>query len=991
MRTKLPWFLIVAVLLVTWIAWRGVGGGSALPQAGVVGEGIGAADSSPAGRAEPPAGEELPDEGERRNVSDAANELVPQASHPTHRVTGQVVDDARFPVAGARVALGTLDAPLAVSRTSDDGSFELLVDHEPSGRYETTIIRAESMDGRCALQRAALFRTIDDEPLDVDAGSLVLGPAHELSVRVTHAGSPVPHASVEVHVGHARLSLATSETDALGELQLDALPTGAVHLVARHADSVGAAKLMVPDQRLIEIQLDAGLVARFEMIDAATAEPVVGAEIALYELAVVPAALPSELPTLGDNEYVTHLLLREIAGVTDDEGRAEVRDLLPGVRYRYAVRAGGYVDVPLGRAQLPQLLLGDERNEIDLQPSSGRRVTWPIVAGDLPVPADGTPLQLRWRPGSYVVDPEPPLPIDARVVKGRVVAQGVIGRCQLLATTPDGAQAHLYVEAEATAGSETSFHASRRIEVLVRDARGAPLAGQTIVVVNQGNNELCEPVRTGQDGVARLEGLTPVLATVGLRPGQQARGPGSPIGTVDLEQGDGRLEVTWSPPARSRARLRFSIDGSPRLPGQFQLGGRCAPRVLEEHPESGQLTIDFETPDDGLSAEVFIQSALYRTARAELTVPADGSEASAHIELWRACVLSVRVDRTGSDHIAILPQHYDEEQARWVGSLYRGRSYPNGPGDGFLFKTTGPGRWRASDEKSGLTSEEVLIEVGDTLREVVLDLASQEWVSGRVEAQEQGQLGRVRVALQRGSETVLYAAPSEWSSLTSVAVVNGAFRIRVPSDEEVGLVALHPWLVQEGGAALLRGGRDGVVLRLVEGDGVVMSVPQLDPRRGAVRIARYAPGSATSADARPIAWHQAAFDGDVLRCALPSGKWTLLVDPGDEYAPLAIRDVEIDGTTRLPAAQFSRGSSVRVKLLTAPGSDSPRISIFATRLDLPQLRRIMNSGGEPEPELHGLGPGLYSIRYGTILGDDRAEHEVEVDGVNDVEFELDLR
>ena len=147
-----------------------------------------------------------------------------------------------------------------------------------------------------------------------------------------------------------------------------------------------------------------------------------------------------------------------------------------------------------------------------------------------------------------------------------------------------------------------------------------------------------------------------------------------------------------------------------------------------------------------------------------------------------------------------------------------------------------------------------------------------------------------------------------------------------------------------------------------------------------MRIARHV----GDPDDTPAAWHHVTIVDGIGRCHMPAGTWTLWIDARG-FAPLVMRDVRIDGATDLPRAVFSEGSSVRVHILVSEGQAPPRIAVFATHLGRPEYGRIINSGGEEYVTLPGLGPGRFNIRYESVLT------EIEVDGAQNFEFDLDLR
>src|SRR6185436_17436171 len=119
------------------------------------------------------------------------------------------------------------------------------------------------------------------------------------------------------------------------------------------------------------------------------------------------------------------------------------------------------------------------------------------------------------------------------------------------------------------------------------------------------------------------------------------------------------------------------------------------------------------------------------------------------------------------------------------------------------------------------------------------------------------------------------------------------------------------------------------------------------------------------------------------------GRATLWIDAGREYAPLVLADVEIaEGLTDLGTAKFSRGSSLRVRQSVKEGQAAARIYVSARREQAPAYFRDLNSGGEAITVLSGLEAGFYTVSYGPIMAGKRSEQQLEIDGVSDVEFEL---
>jgi hypothetical protein len=787
----------------------------------------------------------------------------------------------------------------------------------------------------------------------------------------------------------------------------------------------------VPEESAVAVALESLGSAEVIVVDARTGKGVADAVVAVTDTVSVPARLPGQerwfyahaeapkgarsafVPTGLPGEQRSFRVLGEFGlalGVTrahtDAHGRASIEGLFPGARTEVRVEAAGYASFPPPRSGGAPVEAGGPPVQIELEPLDVRTLRWPIVAGEVPPPTDGTTIRFRHYPGSYRPGQEPPPPADGRMQGTTLVVDQVLGSANFIAAAPDGALAVLWCDPRADLGPETSFHKSRRIDVLVRDGQGDPVAGAQAIARDQGNREMCGWVSAGADGVALLEGLTVGKLDVYVR-GPGAGDHGTRAGSVDLDGGDARLEVTV--PATVRARLTLLVDGAPGLPGQFELRARPrnfefrAPRgarVVGEDPARGELLLELEHSGQERSVEVEVSAVGFSTASVTFELPPDGREASARLALERATVLVAQVMRPEEGRVGILPQRFDPELGTWRAApelgVDRGLSEPNGPGGAFIFGGLTPGRWRVIDERSGAGSEALAVVEGDREVQVLLDLSTVEWVSGRIELDDPKELlnARVRVIDPMAPMADRWAGwrpgsiPPEGASTR-----DGSFRVKVPGDREVTVVAWHPWLSPdpERGAVTLRGGRggrDGLVLRLTAADELRLALPGLRPGVRAIRIARYS----GEPKATPLEWHYAPVADGVARCAMPRGTWTLWVDPKAGFRPFVLRDVSIEGVTEQPPVQLEAGSSVRVRIRVPEGQSFPRIAVFASRLDLPEYGRDLNSGGEEVAVLPGIGPGRFRLRFAPIMGGvEWSERELVLDGTCDVDLELDLR
>ena len=70
---------------------------------------------------------------------------------------------------------------------------------------------------------------------------------------------------------------------------------------------------------------------------------------------------------------------------------------------------------------------------------------------------------------------------------------------------------------------------------------------------------------------------------------------------------------------------------------------------------------------------------------------------------------------------------------------------------------------------------------------------------------------------------------------------------------------------------------------------------------------------------------------------------------------------------------------------------APRLYVGAWFEGLPALERGLNSGGEVLVELPGLPAGRYEVRIFRIMGTPEPLRDLIVNGIQDVDWTLDLR
>jgi hypothetical protein len=749
--------------------------------------------------------------------------------------------------------------------------------------------------------------------------------------------------------------------------------------------------VFVPEEREVAVQLE--LLGQIDVIvtDSSTGAGVANAELSVSEMIFVPAPFAPQSRGIS-GEYFTTRPGPGDGTRTDADGRARFTGLAQNTRYSLHVDAAGYAHFPTPPASGARLQAGAEPVTVELEPLQIRSVQWPVVAGEVPPPPAGSALTFRHQAGIYERNQAPPVPTSGRMEGSLLLADNVVGRAFLIAEAPDGSLAELRCEEGNEQGLQTEFRRPRRVEVHIHDQGGHPVVGAQAVARNQGNNEMCDWAASDAQGVAVLARLHGGLAEIHVRRPDD-NGFGERVGTVDLEQGDASIEAVLAEPTWSRARLTLLVDGVPRLPPRFGVSGEVRVRVVSEQPASGELTLEVAGAAPGQGAEVWVSAPGFASAGVTFQFPTDGSEPSEQLALERTALLIAHVTPPEEGRVSILPQRLDAQgawaAAREIG-LFNGLSRPNGPDGSYLFAGVTRGRWRVLDERSGASSEPIDVVGVSAPVEVSLDLSSIEWASGRIELDDPAELARVRIRVldPQAEPTKSWRPGSEPPE--GAYSRDGTFRIQVPSDREVTLVAWHPWLVPdpEQGSIVLRGGKEDLVLRLVAGDELRIPLANINSYVRAIRVAR----SAGEATGKVLEWHHVPVLEGAARFSVPKGTWTLWIDPIEDYAPLVLRDVSVDGVTELQPVEFVRGSSVRVRILVPKDQSTPRIGVFASSLDEPEYGRGMNSDGEEVAVLSGLASGRFKLSFSSVMGREASvEREVELDGVHDLELEYDLR
>ncbi len=912
--------------------------------------------------------------------------------------TGRVVDARRNPVAGVEVKLHIGSSARTSARSGRDGRFELAAGRDwvallPEDSA-ANVLTARGPDGTFGAQQVWLPRpdgsifTPPRDPDDTapdDLGTLVLLPAHALDVSILDATD-----AVEIEVRSLALQQFVLARASLGgetTAHFDALPAGPLLVQATDGARSASQRVFLPDEGAVTLALRPLHAFDVLVVDIGSGAPIPGARVRVHESYAIPATFEGGGMSAQDVHARRELSLP--VAPTNREGRTRIEGLESARGMELSIEASGYRSVPDRSdhgSQLVPLNRDGETTRVELHRRTRRTVRWPIVAGDAPVPADGSRVELHVAPGSSMDRANEPAGVG-RMDGSQLVVEGFESHRAFLARADDGALARVWVDLGAELGQSSSFSPPRAIEVVVRSLASEPVRGAAVAAFNQGNYPVCDFVRTDDQGRATLTGLFGELVNVYvLPPGRKTSRFNA--GAVDLSKGDGRIEAVL--PGTFLARASVTVDGEVRLPAKFD----AWPPPIEEDAERGEWIFELARPAAGETTSVLVTATGLAPARAKVAPSADGQPTPFTLEFTSAGELFVEVRGTPSRTPEVVLESFDEKANAWTGGglrSFNGLRTPNGPRGGFRFAGLTPGRWRALDRVSRVVSSEATIAPGALRANVVLEIGADQWVTGRVEVPTGTDLSSVVVVVDG-------VAPREdrWSRLPGQTPPAGvrveadtSFKVRIPGDREVVVRPWHPWLAPDP-ATIVRTAqqRDGVVLKLVAGR--ELRLPLADPKLASAPFVRLAAFPATSESAAPRWIYAQTVDGVARTAELEPGAWKLWIDVAAHLAPLVLERVELDdGVTALEPLSFSTGSSLRVKVRVEEGQSPPRIYVSATSLGEPKYWRDINSNGEAEVVLSGLSAGRYSVNVSLISGGPRsAPREIEVDGLNEVALDF---
>jgi len=955
------------------------------------------------------AAQATPDANDAREVEGIATETPESLPFALASVVGRVVDDRRRPVAGARVRLVHPIGASFEARTGADGSFR--IDAVPRDEERWLRLGIVAFDGkggaaadpldlesRSSLERPETWLWGSDPSGPRDVGTIALGPGHPLEILAIEGSAPAAGAALRVEWGFERILCALDATGADGRFTIPSLPAGVVFVEGRLEGRIGRAEgKCAPGAPAITLALEPVRAVGVLVRDKSSGAPIPVASVRVEEMRRIKMEY-----VVGD--FVWSSVPLDLAvPPTDEFGRTRIVGLPRGSGFEAIARKDGFLGAESRswrEGDEARIRIPDDADEVvvELVPLVAREVRIPIVAGEVPVPPEGTLLAIRERQGAAIVLPEA-RPDEGRIEGGAIVIEGVPpGYFHALAETSALEVAPIFVAADAVEGKETSFRPARSVEVHVVYPGGEPAEGANVTVHNQGNNLVGSPVRTDAAGHGRVEALHADLVDVYITHPADSRCRIT-AGSADLSKGDAFFEATL--PREAHLRVQVFVDGEPRLPGRLDV--RATPleaTVQEEEPEEGLLSVRVWIQKDTSEVTLYLLGAGFLPANETVPVERLASDEPIRIDLERAGAIVADVAGREGRRVELAVEEWKKSDDTWAPSGYFRLNYPNDVDERFRFEPLAAGRYRVVDRQSGLASDGAWLDPATSPEaRVFLDLRATRTLKGRVEAPPGTDFTLVRVVVE-GEE--IESREDDWGFVPGMAeghrVRNGGvFSIDIPTDRPVTLVPWHPYLVPaaEGGAAVVSdAGGDEIVLRLAAGNEVSFPVPKgagRDWQQTGIRIALFR----GAASGTPAAEFFAPIEDGIARFGgFEPGTWTLWIDPRSEYAPVTLEGIELHaGAQELSSIEFRKGSSIRVRVLVPEGTNAPRILLGGRpEGDGPLYQRYLNSNGESEVVLPGFGPGTFRVWYRSMNEAGEMHDEiVALDGEHDLTFDLDLR
>lgn len=924
------------------------------------------------------------------------------------------MDDRRRGVGGVEVSLVVAGDTLHQTRTAEDGTYRIAGRVPARSRVAymgprrprqcDSVVRAVADDGRAGWRALPLpARSAEDGDLELSA--IRLEEAHEITVRVKAEGGPVSNALVRFGGGPAD-SRSTwdwhgaARTDAAGVAHLTGLTRGTAGLYVT-ADTHGpaVAGLLVPplaEDTDVVVTLpprtSVGLLVREE----GTAEPVPNAAVMLV------VAMPSP-----DRGWV-QLGAPEGVPETDDSGTTRLPRFAEGTRGWVYVRAP---DRPQRRRASHTEVRWDAASLVVEVPGPSS-LSWALVAGDGPLPLDGTAVRIRRGDGAYdmggFLTPETGRIEDARLVVPHAVAQTSQRAYHLLAVLPDGRCAEATVARGAEDGEEVAFRGPRSLTIRVVDAAGRPIAGMRPYVSRCESKNLHDhyPV-TDDRGTCLLAPFLPEVVRAHLW-GDVDQWIEPQERDVDLTESDGTVEFSIAAP--QRLRVEVTMGGAPRLPGSWRLRvgrHRVPARHVREDPIQGTLEATLCCRDALEGIEVRLEAPSYGTAIGIAHLEAQTGKAIVRLALGSSGRILARVAPPSSGGFELFLERYHEEAKTFssTGMPLTAEAAREGT---FVFDELEPGRYRLRERFTHRLSNEVVIPDAGGDASLEFDLSAAGLVRGRIDAPSgYGPLiTRVLVAgltePEAPQDSGVPWRPSATDPRFPAGAVlvgeDGRFELLVPGDRTITLEAWHPMLRSAGSVEVLAP-RSDVRLTLVQGPtaSLLLDRPLTHAEAAGLRDAVIHLYRGDESGAPAFRCPAVVSGGKILFGRFEPGTYTVWLDSG-RLAPVHLRSVGLGpNTTKIEGVRISPGCRLIFDVLLREDTVRPHVLLHAHSLEGPphgRTRRLVDAA--TPTELSALGAGLFRVTVHTFGPRGQRpslvfEGQATLDGETDTRVTVDLR
>jgi RNA polymerase sigma factor (sigma-70 family) len=889
---------------------------------------------------------------------------------PSWAFTGRVIGPGRHAAPGVTVELWRDGKIHSFVVSDEDGRFRLPPGPLPAGRKPQFVLSAQDASGLRAL-RTAYFSVPRDE--DVALRPLILVEGYPLAVNVVDAdGLGIARAGVALFGGgQIRQGIVVSATtDDTGRASFPSLPPEQFRVAAwadGHASATRMAGVPWMATEALRIRLLRPRAVDIEVVEMPDERPVPG---------VVLRVVRDGTDRSTGHAYHPPLDIPP----TDANGRTRIVGIGRDPSLRLGLVARGYATLnwspSLQRwnawpSRFPAIPPDEDRMRIVLPPA--RSVSWPVVAGEIPIPPDDVRIICHLARGRIPKAPRPtyPLGVDfGRMENGFLVVRGLIDQpYAAIAETPEGALARLSINSEETEGQPVSFSRPRTLEVFLRHEDGTAVVGRGVSIPDlRGAGR--GYTKTNASGVARIKGLLAGEGNI------LVSSPGGVLRRADLTTGDARVELVVPMASLNDRgipiRIHVTLSGVRGLPSKYRFDfpwDGSGIRVDEERPEEG-LILGTWTPGPGKNRG---KIALHSPLHIPVETRVDLSTRDITFDLQPAGQLLLRVLRTPGTWVSGALERRDGSDWVQASGSESSRRAIEPPLNGVAWFRRGlpPGRYRCRDVRSDLVSDEVIVTAGGPPVTLTLDARSLRRISGVVRGPAGADLAAAHVELirtDRGAPGDEVRVDAKGYFRTLLRGVTGEVRLRVRHP----LLRGHP----ERGQATIPGAAHNVKLELVPGAVARMIInveSGVRPPRS-VRVLLFRHDGSREIAARlpatvdiqgPGLW-RLRFSG------YEAGTWDVWCEPSREHAPILLEGVEFTtAAVDLGEVRLERGSTLS-GAFELPAEGGPFfVRLRAETLDGPPFQRNELGVDAKELVLLGLGAGRYRVR-GSIFGPDES-------------------